>query len=145
MIEIEQLEAKKKQFMDRIANTNNEALIREYEKEIEDILKRKQEIDENLPLKTYTPENIGTALNFVFKYLENPVVIWQSPNYKDKRLLLEMYFEEKLPYDLKEGFGTVSLAPLVKLLCMKEASKNHLVEMPGVEPGSGRAILKMFR
>ncbi|HLL60085.1 MAG TPA: hypothetical protein VK338_00030 [Candidatus Nitrosocosmicus sp.] len=60
----------------------------------------------------------------------------RSQNYKDKRLLLEMHFEDKIPYDLKEGFGTVGLACLPKLLCLKSEEKNQLVEMPGVEPGS---------
>jgi hypothetical protein len=57
--------------------------------------------------------------------------MWKSENCKDKRLLLEMYFEEKLAYDLKEGFGTATLAPLFKLLRMKEASENHLVDKRG--------------
>lgn len=50
-----------------------------------------------------------------------------------------MFFEEKLAYDLKEGFGTVALACLPKLLCIKEPSENHLVEMAGVEPASAKA------
>ncbi|MFZ6035402.1 MAG: recombinase family protein [Patescibacteria group bacterium] len=134
--EVKRLEARKKQYMDRIANSTNEALIREYEKEIEQIVIKRQEIESNLPIKEFTQENFGTACDLVFKYIENPVRMWQSPNYKDKRLLLEMYFNDKLTYDLKEGLGTVNLACLVSLITSKQSSKNHLVEMPGFEPGS---------
>lgn len=141
--EVEMLEAKKKQFMDRITNTNSDALVREYEKEVESLLKRKEELEDNLPVKIYSQENFGTASELVFNYLENPVAMWQSPNYKDKRLLLEMYFEEKLAYDLKEGFGTATLACLPKLLCIKEPAENHLVEMPGFEPGSRKTLIKI--
>lgn len=134
--ELGRLEEKKKRFMDRISSSINESIIKEYEKELMKILNQKQLVESQLPKKIYSQENFGTACKIVFKYMENPVVMWQSPNYKDKRLLLEMYFEEKMPYYIKEGLGTASLAPLPKLLANKDASKNHLVEMPGFEPGS---------
>jgi len=142
--EVDKLDAKKKQFMDRIASSTNIGLINEYEIEIAEILKQKAELEKQLPIKVYTQENFGTASKTVLKYLEDPVRMWQSPNYKDKRLLLEMYFEDKLSYDLKVGLGTAHLACLPKLLATKEVSKNHLVEMPGVEPGSGETLLKMY-
>lgn len=134
--EIDKLENKKKQFMDRISSSTNELLIKEYEKELEKILIEKETLEKQLPLKVYSQDSFGTATKIVLKYLENPVTMWKSNNYKDKRLLLEMYFEKKLAYDLKEGLGTASLACLPKLLATKDSSKNHLVEMPGIEPGS---------
>lgn len=142
MQEIRELEAKKKHFMDRVASTTNSELISEYEKAIEGLIQRRRGLEENLPTKIYHQDNFGTAVDIVFRYLENPVVMWQSENYKDKRLLLEMYFEEKLTYDLKEGFGTATLAHLVNLLTTKETSENHLVEMAGVEPASAKACMK---
>ena len=142
--QIKVLDADKKQLMVRIRKTNNERLINEYEDEVDDLLNKKEELEKNLPKKTYSQENFGTACDIVFKYLENPVTMWQSENYKDKRLLLEMYFEEKLRYSLKDGLGTATLAYLPKLLCIKPEEDPRLVEMPGVEPGSAKAQIKMF-
>jgi len=142
--EVDKLEEKKRQFMDRISNSTSEALIRVYEKEIELILMKQQEIEVNLPQRVYTDENFGTACDLVFKYLENPVNMWRSPNNEDKKLLLEMYFNDKLTYDLKEGFGTVNLACLVNLIITKESSKNHLVEMARIELASEKTPIKLF-
>lgn len=44
----------------------------------------------------------------------------------------------------KFWFGTASLAPLPKLLCIKDASETPLVEVGGVEPPSKMVVLKMF-
>jgi len=142
--QLNELETERKSFMDRIAKTTDEGLIGEYEKEIIRIAQEKKRLEENLPTKIYSDETFGTASKIVLSYLAEPVRMWQSENYKDKRLLLEMFFDEKLHYSLSDGLGTASLAPLPKLLSMKEAPKNALVEMPGVEPGSAKATLKTF-
>lgn len=134
--EIGEIEAKKRQFMERIGKTGSDELIKEYEDEIEKLLSKKKELEKDLPTKLYIPENFGTAYDVVVACIERPVVMWQSENYRDKRLLLEMYFEQKLAYDLKEGFGTPDLACLVRLITTKQASQKALVEMGGVEPPS---------
>jgi len=138
--EINKLEGKKKQFIDRISSSSNELLINEYEIELQKILKEKEDLEKQLPKKVYSRENFGTACGIVFNYMIDPVRMWQSKNYQDKRLLLEMYFEEKLIYKLNEGLGTANLACLPKLLCTKETSKNHLVEMAGIEPASEKTL-----
>lgn len=142
--EIDELEAKRKNFMDRIGKTTNDEIITQYEQEITEILKRKKELEGNLPTKIYSPENFGTACDVVISKIEKPVLMWQSDKYADKRLLLEMYFDEKLPYDRNEGFGTVTLACLPKLLCFKENDSSRLVEMGGVEPPSAKAFYKRY-
>lgn len=134
--EIQELETRKNNLVKRLVNATNEDIIKTYESEIEKIIKKENEIRLGVSQKIHTDENFGTATAIVLSILEKPALMWQSPNYKDKRLLLEMYFEEKITYDLKAGLGTASLAPLPKLLCMKEAFENHLVEMAGVEPAS---------
>jgi len=141
MAEIEEIGAKKRQFMERIGKTSSEELIKEYEGEIEKLLVKKKELEKKLPTKIYETENFGTAYDLVMTRIERPIQMWQSENYRDKRLLLEMYFEQKLAYDLKTGFGTADLACLVKLITTKEASKNHLVEMGGVEPPSEKTLV----
>lgn len=143
-LEIKELGVKRQQFTDRIGKANSEEIIKVYENEIEKLFKKQKELEGSLPTKIYYQKSFGTAVDIVFKYLENPVRMWQSENYKDKRLLLEMFFEQKLAYDRKEGFGTTSLACLVGLITTKQASENHLVEMPRIELGCKKTILQMF-
>ncbi len=137
---IEHVDGKKQQYMDRISKTSDERLINEYEQQIRELLNKKEGLENELPNRTYSNENFGIACDTVLKYIENPVRMWQSENYQDKRLLLEMYFKEKLTYDLKEEFGITTLEPLVSLLIAKEPSKNQLVEMVGVEPTSKKTL-----
>ncbi len=136
---ITELESQKKQLLQRAAKATSEEIAKEYETEAVKIIEQINSLKESLPKRIYYEENFGTACDIVLPKIEEPILMWKSPNPKDQRLLLEMYFEEKIPYDINEGFGTASLACLPNLLAVKLEDKNQLVEMPGVEPGSAKA------
>ena len=61
--------------------------------------------------------------------------MWQSDKYTDKATIYKMYFSEKLRYNIQEVFRTATLALPIAVLSDSKATKNSLVEMPGVEPG----------
>jgi len=62
--------------------------------------------------------------------------MWRNKDIDFKRNILYMYFEERLTYIYGKGFGTVKLAPAIKLMNQLSDPKIKHVEMPGVEPGS---------
>ena len=47
-----------------------------------------------------------------------------------------MYFEKKLPYDIKTGFRTARFDPVIGLIQASQGIKTHLVETAGIEPAS---------
>jgi len=138
--QIEELEDMKSAYVRRIPTARSETLVEEYEAQIEKITAEIRKIRGSKPEKQYTPDEFGTACETVLSVIKEPVRTWRSENYSDKRLLLEMYFDAKLSYSLENGFGTVPLACLSKLLTTKVDSENELVEMPGVEPGCTKSF-----
>jgi len=84
----------------------------------------------------YPPEKFQTAVRVVFDYLKNPIKQWDHPDYQKKRLLLNMYFENKITYNPESGYQAADLPVIIRVLSQKYTSKQHLVEMAGVKPAS---------
>ncbi|MCL4363618.1 hypothetical protein M1328_00050, partial [Patescibacteria group bacterium] len=82
-----------------------------------------------------------TASNLVFSALKEPVKMWKSKEYENKTTIIRMYFNERISYDLKEGFQTPKLEPTINLINNLDPSKNTLVEMAGIEPASEKTLL----
>ncbi len=114
----------------------DEILISTYEEKIKELTGKKKKAEGDLGKQLYTSEQFGTASNKVFNTLKKPMEMWKSDEYNDKRTILFMYFEDKLRYDYKLGFGTAGLAYPVKLINEIGQAKSTRVEMSGNEPES---------
>jgi len=120
-------------YLVRISKTKDEDLIATYEEKIKDLRSKKKLGDENLNKRKYTNEEFGTASDKVLNTLKDPMSMWKSDEYNDKRTILFMYFEDQLRYDYKNGFGTAGLAYPIKLINEVSASKKGSVEMSSNE------------
>ncbi len=100
-----------------------------YENDLVDLLKKQADFETTPQENKYTSEEFGTASKTVFSVLENPVSMWQSDQFQDKRIIVYMFFEEKLAYDRVNGFGTAKLAYPVELIRSFDGNENRLVEM----------------
>lgn len=76
----------------------------------------------------YTEEQFRTATEKVFAILKQPVNMWQSNNYNDRKTILLMYFNDQLRYDRNLGFGTASLDYPINLIAEIGNSKNRNVD-----------------
>ncbi len=137
-----ELEAKVSSLLERITKASSEDLIKVYENEIEKYSQEIRSIDMELISNPYNDERFGTATEKLFSLLKNPIDMWQSENVNDKKAVLYAYFNGKVEYDYKNGFGTASLAYPVKLIGNLATSKNTGVEMAGNEPASKNHIQK---
>lgn len=129
MTDVSESDAAIQTYLERIRKTHDEDLIATYEEEIKQLKKRKKESEGELSKRKYTSGEFGTATEKVFNTLKEPVSMWKSEEYNDKRTILFMYFENQLRYDYKTGFGTAGLAYPIKLINEVSASKNSSVEM----------------
>jgi site-specific DNA recombinase len=134
---IETLQEQIDALITRISKANNEAVIGEYEKQIDKISSQKKNLEQNISSEKYTDFEFGTALKEVKSYIESPINWWKSDNYNNQVLLLQTFFEEKLSYDKETGFGTINLSLPAKVFMAKDIQNINLVEMAGVEPASG--------
>lgn len=118
----------------RVSTTSNEDLIESYEEQIKELKQNKRLLENQLKENYYTQNDFGTASDLVFTALKNPIKLWKSDDYNDKRSIILMYFDDKIRYDLKEGFGTTNLAIPVELIEKSFSSGSLDVDPRGIEP-----------
>ncbi len=118
----------------RVAKTADDGLVANYEKEIKTLLDKKTALGDGAKVQRYTDEQFGTASRRVMDTLKDPLGMWNSDEYEDKRVVAEMYFDERPKYDYVSGFGTASLALPIAIIHDSGGQKERLVEMEGVEP-----------
>lgn len=143
--EIEKIKKEVEEYVKRVGKTDDDALISVYEGRIKELVEKKKELEEQSPRNFYTDKNFGTALENVFDVIKNPISMWQSDDYEDKKTILFMYFEEKLRYNHRTGFGTATLAYPIELITKKPPVTEAMVEMPGSEPGSEKVTQKLLQ
>ena len=127
-------------YLVRIGKTQSEDLIKIYEEKIKELQEKKKLGEQELSKRKYTAEEFGTASDKVFNTLKNPVSMWKSNEYNDKRAILFMYFEENLRYDYKNGFGTTTLAYPLALIMKNRPLRSGSVEMSSNELESKKLL-----
>lgn len=124
-------------FADKVATASSEALIKVYENKIEVLSDDLKSLKKNFSIKKKFDKNsFDGNWNRVEKQLENPLLLWNSPNLEDKRTVLHMYFNKGLSWDYKNGFGTIEIADEINLIRNPVNAKLPDVEMGGNEPPS---------
>lgn len=130
------IDTKVSKLMERISTLNDANLIQVYETEIQNLLKQKKNDIQHKTHEIYSSKEFGTAMDIVFGVLSDPLKMWNSPKYEDKRTIISMYFDAGIAYDRRKKFGTTTLAYPVKLINEIKDDQNNLVEMSGIEPES---------
>src|SRR5262249_27237293 len=69
------------------------------------------------------------ALERVFRFIKDPLQMWQTGNLQERRLVLRLVFSEPLVYSRGTGFGTPTFSPPIAIACVPELDKMELVEM----------------
>lgn len=134
--QLNKFEIQNKTLVERIAKASSDGLVSEYEKIIAQNVAEIKNLQKELDKTKYSQDGFQTAVGAVFEYLSKPLQQWQTRGYAGKRLLLGMYFEQKIAYNRDFGFQTAQIPFVLATISQNHESKNHLVEMPGVKPGS---------
>lgn len=96
--EIVDIEKKTVQLMDRLVSTDDELLIPVYEKQLRKLRERQLLLTENCKSSSKQFTDFDETFQIALRFLENPCILWTSDNPDDRKLLLRLAFEEKLPY-----------------------------------------------
>lgn len=118
------------------------AIVSSYEKEMAKLHAQREELISHMGDDVYTIEQFGTAAKQIMTTLTQPLNIWKSDDYQDKRTITHMYFKGKLTYRKGVGFGTAELDPNIALIRESSDSRTRLVEVAGIEPASEKVLLK---
>lgn len=131
------IEAKISNLSIRVSELKDIELISIYESQIKELVDKKNKLKGDQLSQNYTEKQFQTASELVFATLKEPVRMWQSKEFVNKTTIIKMYFDNKFTYDIERGFQTAKVEPTIDLINSFAVQKNTLVEMPGVEPGSG--------
>jgi len=115
----------------RSAKTDKGEVVAAYERQIETLTLEKAVWLEKQDSKLPSDADFGTALDMVLSTLANPVSMWESDRYQDKRTITYMYFDGKLSYQKGVGFGTTNLEPNIALIREFGSSRTSLVDIAG--------------
>ncbi len=132
--EITQIEKKVEQFLERIVDTNNNTLIKTYEKKLDDLESRKLLLSEKINNYGRATGDFKVVFRTAFDFLQNPQKLWASNRFEDKRAVLKLVFAERLPYHRNEGFRTAKTTLPFKVLGDISGPKNPMAERMGFEP-----------
>ena len=134
--ELDDIRAKTRNFLDRLSKTDNENLIKTYEKELEKLSHEEQILENQVQVMRGTKPNFGTALDVTFNFLKNPYLFWKKDDLKSKHLVLKLVFEDKIIYDRENGFGTTILSLPLRVFELNALDKNTNVDRTGLEPAT---------
>lgn len=117
-----------------VISTNNEIVRGAYEKQIEETANELASIQDHLVGDIDISVPYRTALDKATGFLESPYKVWQKLSVIERHSLFYFIFNEKIPYDIKEGYRTNKIPSAVRLFEEFAVANSSGVEMGGIEP-----------
>jgi len=104
--EITKLEKQIELLVDRIVDTDSPTAVEAYEKRIAKFEKDKLIMAEKLSNRDRIIRPYDEMFEHAFQFLANPWKLWSSDRLEDKKTVLKLAFQERLPYHRETGFRT---------------------------------------
>ena len=133
---LDEVRAKIRNFLDRLSKTENENLVKTYEKEIEKLSNEERVLENQVKVVRGTKPEFGTALDVVFDFLKNPYLYWKRDDLKSKHLVLKLVFDDRIIYDRENGFGTANLSLPLRVFELNSLDNSSKVDPTGLEPAT---------
>ncbi|OHB14700.1 MAG: hypothetical protein A2431_00635 [Candidatus Zambryskibacteria bacterium RIFOXYC1_FULL_39_10] len=124
---LDEVRAKMRMFLDRIGKTENEAMIKTYEKEIEKLTNEELVLENQVKVIRGRSVDFGTALDRTFTFLKNPYLYWKKDDLASKHLVLKLVFTDRIVYERGKGFGTAKLALPLRVFELNQLDNSSLV------------------
>ena len=131
---LDEVRAKLRTFLDRLSKTENDSLVKTYEKEIEKLTNEEQILENQTQVMRGRSVDFGTALDITFNFLKNPYVYWRKDDLKSKYLVLNLVFNDKLTYERGVGFRTTNLSLPLRVFELSQLDNSSIVDRTGLEP-----------
>ncbi len=120
------------------AKTDSEIARKVYEEKIEKVVAQLEGLPEAIVLvKDDTEIPYRTALEKVMMLLKKPYKAWKKVSNHEKKTLFYFMFNQKLPYDEKDGYRTAKKASYTMVFEDFATQSPYDVEMAGLNPRPG--------
>ncbi len=132
--EMRAVERKIAQLLDRVVDASGAAVVKAYEKRIEELETQKALMRERLENSGKPMMSFGEAYRTAFAFLANPCRLWNSGRIEDRRAVLKLVFADRLPYVRGEGYRTAKISMPFRLMGENQMMENKMVPRGGIEP-----------
>ena len=130
------LKVKEAHLTEKVLSARSQDLQEAYERQLENTVRELKEmgdlgwegLDTNIPYRTALAK--ATAL------LRSPYLVWESLEVEEKQKLFNFIFEEKIQYDLADGYRTEKTPQAIRLFEEFVGANAQNVEVVGIEPTS---------
>ena len=131
---IKEFDNKSAQLIDRLVDSDSNALIKAYEARLQDMERQKITLHEKLAQIGKPIASFDKIYRTAFEFLANPRKLWGSRRLEDKRAVLKLVFAERLPYHRNKGYRTAKTSMPFKALGDFSVGKCEMVIPTGFEP-----------
>lgn len=125
--ELNNIESKIDNYIERIWETTNSKLVKNYESKIDILEKDKEKIIEKKSKNYSHLKNVWTNLKAKLKKVSNALLIRNSEDLEKRKSLLKMIFPEGIPINKKRGVWTPNLSLIYQAFELSKVSKNQMV------------------
>jgi DNA invertase Pin-like site-specific DNA recombinase len=125
---LDSVRSKIRMYLDRIGKTENEAMIKTYEAEIQKLTDEEKIMESQVKVIRGTNPDFGTALDLAFTFLKNPYLYWKKDDLVSKHLVLKLVFTDRIAYTLGTGFGTANLSLPLRVFELNQLNDSSLVD-----------------
>jgi hypothetical protein len=136
--EVKRLEKQTDQFLSRIVETQNEAVIAAYEKRIAQLEQEKLVLLERASKAGAPQRGFEEMFELSMRFLASPWNIWEFGQIEMRRMVLRLAFAERLGYVRNQGFRTPLLSSPFNMLSACEGGKSGMARPAGFEPATPR-------
>ena len=119
-----------------VMSTSSDIVIKQYEKQIEKVANRIEELEEEIALIYDYSIPYRTSVDDVLDVLMNPYAAWMNYDLTQKRRFYSFLFSSNLVYSKKEGYRTPDYTLPIRLFEEISTTNSYDVEMAGIEPAS---------
>ncbi len=116
------------------SNTSSEIIIKQYERQIENLGNELEEIENTLSLNLDYTIPCRTSLDEIREAIKSPYSVWKNYDVYQKQRFFSFIFEGNLAYSKNQGFRTPNYALPIRLFEEISTSIPADVEMAGIEP-----------
>lgn len=130
---LQAVDKKIEKLVDHIMTSTNSAAVNNYEKRIEELEKEKILMQENLVQKPIIQGRFEELFKHTLQFIANPYKMWASGQFKHKRAVLKLAFEERIIYSPKKGLRTPKTTLPFSMLASFSIGNSEMVEPSRVE------------
>jgi len=120
--------------VDKLVETNNALVAQKLEEKIETIEQNKLAIAQKCEILAKPKRGFDEMFELALMFLSNPWNIWENGSFLDRRNLLKLAFQGRIPYTRENGFSNPEISLPFKVLGGFGSTENVMAHPTGFEP-----------